>query len=370
MAWTLVQSSATSGTSDPTFAATTAGNVLLAVGSDREGEDSAGTITGWTQIDSINHKPASGTFRMSSAIWTKEADGTEGGDVVFPISVDFMWIGEFEPGIGDDPADLVNLLVASAALDEEDNGQANVDSVTTPTLSPTSNVYIKLGIGVIKKSSIDHGTITYDEDLISIATENFGDSNEMAIGVGLHTDTESTVQDLTASISTPTSRGMMVYYILIPAESAGEDQEVDVPFHQNSVQIFNPTVGNQSPQDVNVPHFDNINQLFLASVGNQSPQEVNVPFFTNNNQLFTPQVFNEGEELFEPILAGNGSLADQIFNGLVSQGFLTGSLADRERARLLSKLVLAEPQNLSLQDLYDLADEDHRLSGLEEPVFA
>lgn len=67
----------------------------------------------------------------------------------------------------------------------------------------------------------------------------------------------------------------------------------------------------------------------------------------------------------EPILSGEGSLADQILAGLSSQGFNTGTLADREYERLLAKLTLTERDN-SLQDLYSLANEPHRLSGLVE----
>jgi hypothetical protein len=65
----------------------------------------------------------------------------------------------------------------------------------------------------------------------------------------------------------------------------------------------------------------------------------------------------------DPILVGTGSLADRIMEGLISQGFTTGSLSDRERARLLAKLVLVEPQPLTIQDLYDLADEPNRMVG-------
>lgn len=65
----------------------------------------------------------------------------------------------------------------------------------------------------------------------------------------------------------------------------------------------------------------------------------------------------------DPILVGDGSLADRIMAGLISQGFTEGTLADRERARLLAKLVLVEPQNLSIQDLYSLANEENRLAG-------
>lgn len=151
--------------------------------------------------------------------------------------------------------------------------------------------------------------------------------------------------------------------------SLGAAQELNVPFFNNSAQIFSPAVANQANQELNVPHFANINQIFAPTLENQLNLELHVPFLGSTSQIFNPQIFNEGDELFEPVLAGNGSLADQIFNGLISQGFLTGSLADRERARLLSKLTLSEPQNLSIQDLYELAVEDNRIAGLGEPVF-
>ena len=52
---------------------------------------------------------------------------------------------------------------------------------------------------------------------------------------------------------------------------------------------------------------------------------------------------------------------DTIMAALVSAGYTTGSINDRERKRLLDKAVLTEPQNLSLQDLYRLASERPRL---------
>lgn len=63
----------------------------------------------------------------------------------------------------------------------------------------------------------------------------------------------------------------------------------------------------------------------------------------------------------EPILVGSGSITDQIMAGLISQGFTTGSVSDRERARLLARLLLVEPQKLSMMDLYTLANENNRL---------
>lgn len=66
----------------------------------------------------------------------------------------------------------------------------------------------------------------------------------------------------------------------------------------------------------------------------------------------------------DPILVGTGSIIDQIMAGLISQGFTTGSVSNRERARLLSKLVLTEPQSKSLEDLYGLASESNRLYGI------
>jgi hypothetical protein len=65
----------------------------------------------------------------------------------------------------------------------------------------------------------------------------------------------------------------------------------------------------------------------------------------------------------EPILLGNGTLADQIYAGLASQGFVTGSLADKEQLRLLTKLEV-EYEGQTLQDLYFAAGETNRLLGI------
>lgn len=52
---------------------------------------------------------------------------------------------------------------------------------------------------------------------------------------------------------------------------------------------------------------------------------------------------------------------DTIFDELVTAGHTVGSIADRERKRLLAKAALAEPQRLSLNDLYRINAERPRL---------
>ena len=52
---------------------------------------------------------------------------------------------------------------------------------------------------------------------------------------------------------------------------------------------------------------------------------------------------------------------DNIMAALIGAGYTTGTIADRERKRLLAALVLAEPQSLTLQDLYKRAGERPRL---------
>lgn len=65
---------------------------------------------------------------------------------------------------------------------------------------------------------------------------------------------------------------------------------------------------------------------------------------------------------FDPILSGSGSINDQIMAGLVIQGFTTGSITDRERARLLAKLGFsATIAGYSLYDLYREAAEEPRI---------
>lgn len=220
MAWTLVQS-ASDDAADPAFSATpTAGNVLLAVGAERSGAGTSGTITGWAQLDTINHKPADTSYRMSSTVWAKESDGTE-GTVTFPAGNVYRVIAELAPGVGDNAADLLNALIDSAALDFVDNGNVNVGSVTTPALNPASNQYLKLGICVVKENELEaggaHDPITFDENLTTEVGVNFATASAMTVAVGLHTDTESVSQDLTATLTLPTERGAMAFYLLVPS---------------------------------------------------------------------------------------------------------------------------------------------------------
>jgi len=65
----------------------------------------------------------------------------------------------------------------------------------------------------------------------------------------------------------------------------------------------------------------------------------------------------------DPIQLGTGSVFDRILAGLESQGFTTGSIQDRERGRLLAKLVLTPTQAIgkTLVELYILAAEPYRL---------
>lgn len=80
--------------------------------------------------------------------------------------------------------------------------------------------------------------------------------------------------------------------------------------------------------------------------------------FLESTQLFDIFVF-AGDT--DPIVSGGGSVRDQIFQGLIAQGFTEGSITDRERARLLLKAGLEAPQNLSMMDLYTLVGEENRL---------
>lgn len=63
--------------------------------------------------------------------------------------------------------------------------------------------------------------------------------------------------------------------------------------------------------------------------------------------------------------AGGGmSHIDDIMTELIGAGFTTGTVSDRERARLLAKHILTEPQLLSMMDLYEKAPaEPARIVG-------
>lgn len=148
-----------------------------------------------------------------------------------------------------------------------------------------------------------------------------------------------------------------------PTLVIGEHQ-LEIPFFQNVTTFFNPSVVNQAAQELNIGFISSTVQLFAPSLSLQVNLNVSIPFNTNITTFFQPTVFNEGEELFEPTLVGNGSLADRIIAGLIDQGFLVGTITDREYARLLAKLLLVAPQPYSINDLYSLADEDNRIAGI------
>lgn len=81
----------------------------------------------------------------------------------------------------------------------------------------------------------------------------------------------------------------------------------------------------------------------------------------NNGLLAGLLVFSTAAAGFEPLLEGDGSISDQIFRSLTTQGFTEGTIVDREYGRLLAKLSLAAPQSYSLDDLYSLAGEIKRI---------
>jgi len=164
------------------------------------------------------------------------------------------------------------------------------------------------------------------------------------------------------------SPGFITSTVQLFAPTLTKDKTIDVAFLSSSVQLFNPSLVNQSPLNLAPGFISSTLIIPAASLVLQANLELEVVFLTSSAVLFLPSLVNEGGEVFEPILAGNGSLIDQITNGLITQGFLAGSVTDRERLRLLNKLVLVDPQSLSMMDLYQLANEDNRLYeiGIDE----
>lgn len=144
----------------------------------------------------------------------------------------------------------------------------------------------------------------------------------------------------------------------------GADQDLNVGFHSQINQIFAPGIANQSSLNLSASFIPATTQIFVPSVARQSNLDLNVSFKSSSSTVFQCTINNEGDELFEPTLLGNGSLADRIMAGLIDQGFLFGSLVDREYTRLLNKLGLAYTGAQTIQDLYFLADEDNRVAGL------
>lgn len=139
---------------------------------------------------------------------------------------------------------------------------------------------------------------------------------------------------------------------------------LNVGFHQQINSIFLPAITNQVNDNLSVGFVPSGLQIFQASIVGQSADELLISFKSSSSTIFQVLIHNEGDQLFEPILLGNGSLADQIMAGLIDQGFLSGSLADREYLRLLSKLALAYTGAQTIADLYFLANEENRIAGL------
>jgi hypothetical protein len=63
----------------------------------------------------------------------------------------------------------------------------------------------------------------------------------------------------------------------------------------------------------------------------------------------------------DPILGSGSTLTDKIMSGLVSQGFTTGTISDREYSRLKAKTGLSV--GYTIADLYDRAGEAGRIYG-------
>jgi hypothetical protein len=65
----------------------------------------------------------------------------------------------------------------------------------------------------------------------------------------------------------------------------------------------------------------------------------------------------------EPVLSGTGSLHDRIIAGLESQGFIVGTITDREIDRLEAKTLVLITDGFSIADLYRIAGEPMRIVG-------
>lgn len=128
-------------------------------------------------------------------------------------------------------------------------------------------------------------------------------------------------------------------------------------------EVFTAGIANQSALGLNASAIPSTSQLFSPTLTNQTSITALPSFISSSSVILQPTLFLEGAN--EPILVGSGSLADQIMAGLISQGFVSGSLADREYDRLLARLGLAYTGIQTLVDLYTLAGEEIRVIGEE-----
>jgi hypothetical protein len=145
-------------------------------------------------------------------------------------------------------------------------------------------------------------------------------------------------------------------------------QSITTDFISSAVQLFTPTLELQFAIEESIPHIALAIELFQPTIGLQINLNLNLSRIESTLAIIRPVIHNEGSPVFEPTLLGNGSLADQIMAGLIDQGFIEGSIADREYARLLAKLSLLHGVSYTMADLYFLAEEPNRLAGIMETV--
>lgn len=155
-------------------------------------------------------------------------------------------------------------------------------------------------------------------------------------------------------------------YVRFDLEPGDDGINIEVPFFNNEQTFFPPVAENQPSLNISLHMRESTFVGYAPSLTVDSSQTINAPFRGSQVLYFSPAIIVEGSDVFEPILAGEGSLADQIMAGLAEQGFVFGSITDREYQRLLSKLGMAYTGNYTIMDLYTLAEEPPRIIGLED----
>lgn len=299
----------------------------------------------WTLIDTVDL----GDNNLHMKVWYRFADSSGSQSITFSAVQDACNHAKLRVLTNVDNSSPIDVFA-------NDFDFSGTDAVV-PSMSPvgtTDLLAMDFGIGdVVTPSSYPTGSTAETSTVCGSFTS----------GHYAHETLSSSGSTGTKTLSWSGSAGWIAFGTAI-LEASAPVQDLNPGFIASSEQVFQATVENQAALGLNVSLIAAATQVFSPTLQNQSSLTLNPSFKSSSSTVFQCTLQIEG--FFDPILVGDGSLADQIMAGLISQGFVFGSLVDREYARLLAKLGLAYTGAYTILDLYDLANEPVRIEGLED----
>ncbi len=172
-----------------TIAEPTVGNLLIAWGSERNGNPHADFvltgITGWTKAFGVDHNLGNSAERYCLAVWYKISEGSEGTSLTLDngdTSDKVLGFQEFSLEAGE-----TEFTFLEFASNSEAEPSSPVLTGNTPLIS--GDQFLIIPIVGYKYASTDYPTVSEwdyaDNDILSSVSQN----NEMRLGSGYTTDT-------------------------------------------------------------------------------------------------------------------------------------------------------------------------------------